>query len=102
VIAKPKNRQNALALLRRFFLILSTIIIISPPLSPAYEMASIAGDRASQAAQITNHMQSMFCAILTKNGITNTDNVVLEQEMVMFFKLSKRHPHYHYIQTNHT
>jgi hypothetical protein len=31
----------------------------------------------------------MFRAILAENGIANTDDAILEQEMVMFFKLSE-------------
>lgn len=53
-------------------------------------MASIVGSTASQAAQITNYMQSIFRVILVENSIANTNNAILEQEMVMFFKLSKR------------
>ena len=33
----------------------------------------------------------MFRAILAENGIADTDDAILQQEMVMFFKLSKWH-----------
>jgi hypothetical protein len=69
------------------------------------KMASIAGGTALQAARVTDRTRSMFRAILAEklaeNGIANTDNVVLEQEMVMFFKLSERRSQGNYVQTNH-
>lgn len=33
----------------------------------------------------------MFRAILAENGIADTDDAILQQEMVMFFKLSEWH-----------
>jgi hypothetical protein len=48
-------------------------------------MASGGGGTAPQAARITNCTRSMFRAILAENGVANTDNAILEQEMVMFF-----------------
>jgi hypothetical protein len=53
------------------------------------KMASIVGGTASRAAQITDRTRSMFRAILAENGIADTDDAILEQEMVMFFKLSE-------------
>ena len=55
------------------------------------KMASIAGGTVSRAAPITDHTQCMFRAILAENGIAGTDDAILEQEMVMFFKLSEWH-----------
>jgi hypothetical protein len=52
-------------------------------------MASVGGGTAPQAARITEHIRSMFRAILAENGITNTNDTILEQEVVMFFKLSE-------------
>jgi hypothetical protein len=77
-------------------------------------MASIAGGTASQAARITDRTRSIFRAILTEtiltetiltetiltetiltetilteNGIADTGDAILEQEMIMFFKLSE-------------
>jgi hypothetical protein len=49
----------------------------------------MAGGTASQAARITDRTQSMFRAILAESGIADTDDTILEQEMVMFFKLSE-------------
>jgi hypothetical protein len=45
--------------------------------------------------------ESLFRAILAENGIANTDDAVLEQEMVMFSKLSERCSWGSYVQTNH-
>lgn len=53
------------------------------------KMAFIAGSTALQAARITDCKQSMFCTILAENGIADTDDTIFEQEIVMFFKLSK-------------
>jgi len=53
------------------------------------KMASIVGGTALQAARITDRTRSMFRAILTENGVADTDDAILEQEMVMFFKLSE-------------
>ena len=53
------------------------------------KMASVAGSAASWAARITDRTLSMFRAILVENGIADTDDDTLEQEMVMFFKLSE-------------
>jgi hypothetical protein len=53
------------------------------------KMASIAGGTALQAARITDRTRSMFRAILAENGVAGTDDAILEQEMVMFFKLSE-------------
>jgi hypothetical protein len=53
------------------------------------KIASITYGTASQAAQIADCTQSMFRAILAENGIADTDNTILEQEVVMFFKLSE-------------
>jgi hypothetical protein len=52
-------------------------------------MASVGGGTALQAARITDYIRSMFRAILAENGVTDTDDTILEQEVVMFFKLSK-------------
>jgi hypothetical protein len=65
------------------------IIVTSLPLSRG--MASAADTAASRAVRFTEQTQSMFRAILAENGITNTDNTILQQEMVMFFKLGKWH-----------
>lgn len=51
--------------------------------------SSYLGGMASQAAQITDRTQSMFHAILAENSIADTDDAILKQEMVMFFKLSE-------------
>ena len=48
------------------------------------KMASTAGSIASRAAQITNRTLSMFRAIFAENGIADTNNDTIEQEMVMF------------------
>jgi predicted HTH domain antitoxin len=53
------------------------------------KMDSVAGSTASRAARITDRTLSMFRAILAENGIADTDDDTLEQEMVMFFKLSE-------------
>jgi hypothetical protein len=50
------------------------------------KMAPVAG---STAARITDRTLSMFRAILAENGIADTDDDTLKQEMVMFFKLSE-------------
>jgi hypothetical protein len=52
-------------------------------------MASGGGGTALQAALITDYTRCMFRAILAENGVANTDNAILEQEVVMFFKLSE-------------
>jgi hypothetical protein len=54
-------------------------------------MASVGGGTAPQAARITDRTRSMFRAILVENGVTDTDDATLEQEVVMFFKLSEWH-----------
>jgi hypothetical protein len=56
---------------------------------PLVKMASVGGGTAPQAARITDRTRSMFRAILAENGIADTDNAILEQEVVMFFKLSE-------------
>jgi hypothetical protein len=63
-------------------------------------MASGAGGTALQVGQITDRTRSMFRAILAENGIADTDDAILEQEMVMFFKLSEWHLWTDYHQTN--
>ena len=45
-------------------------------------MASEASDMASRAARIIDRMRSMFRAIRAENGIADTDDAILEQEMV--------------------
>ena len=52
-------------------------------------MTSVAGGTASRAARITDRTRSMFRAILAENGIADTDDATLVQEMVMFFKLTR-------------
>jgi hypothetical protein len=52
-------------------------------------MASGGGGTAPQAARITDRIRYIFRTILAENGITDTNNTILEQEVVMFFKLSK-------------
>lgn len=52
-------------------------------------MASAADNAASRAVRFTEQTRNMFRAILAENGITDTDNTILQQEIVMFFKLSK-------------
>ena len=54
-------------------------------------MASVGGGTAPQAARITDRTRSMFRAILAENGVADTDDAILEQEVVMFFKLSEWH-----------
>lgn len=54
-------------------------------------MASAADTAASRAARFTEQTRSMFRAILAENGIADTDDAILQQEMVMFFKLSEWH-----------
>jgi hypothetical protein len=54
-------------------------------------MASAADNTASQAARFTEQTRSMFRAILAENGIADTNDAILQQEMVMFFKLSELH-----------
>jgi hypothetical protein len=70
-------------------LILATINVTFLPILLYMKMASIAGGAASQAARITERTRSMFRAILAENSIADTDDAILEQEMVMFFKLSE-------------
>jgi hypothetical protein len=52
-------------------------------------MTSVTGGTASRAARITDRTRSMFRAILAENNIADTDDAILEQEMVMFFILSE-------------
>jgi hypothetical protein len=61
------------------------IIVTSLPISRA--MASAADNAASRAARFTEQTRNMFRAILAENGIADTDDTILQQEMVMFFKL---------------
>ncbi len=59
-------------------------------------MASSTNDQAQQAAWISDDTRSMFRAVFEKNGVINTEDAILEQEIVMFFKLGE-----HYLYTNH-
>lgn len=64
-------------------------LCISLPYSPFIKMDSIAGGTASEPARITDRTRSMFRAILLENGVADTDDAILEQEMIMFFKLGE-------------
>jgi hypothetical protein len=52
-------------------------------------MASAVDNAASRAARFTEQTRNMFRAILVENGIADTDDTILQQEMVMFFKLGE-------------
>jgi hypothetical protein len=52
-------------------------------------MARVLSDMAPRDARITDRTRSMFRAILAENCIADTDDAILEQEVVMFFKLGK-------------
>jgi hypothetical protein len=54
-------------------------------------MASAADITASRAARFTEQTRSMFRAILAENGIADTNDTILQQEIVMFFKLGEWH-----------
>jgi hypothetical protein len=47
-------------------------------------MASVGSGTAPQAARITDRTRSMFRAILAENGVADTDDAILEQEVVIF------------------
>lgn len=53
-------------------------------------MALLTSETPSRDARITDRTRSMFRAILAENCIADTDDAILDQEMVMFFKLSER------------
>jgi hypothetical protein len=71
--------------------IITSLNIIVTSLLISRGMASVADNAASRAARFTEQTRSMFRAILAENGIADTDNTILQQEMVMFFKLGKWH-----------
>ena len=52
-------------------------------------MALLTSETPSRDVGITDRTRSMFRAILAENGIADTDDAILDQEMVMFFKLSE-------------
>merc|ERR1712093_606871 len=54
-------------------------------------MALLTSETPSRDVGITDRTRSMFRAILAENGIADTDDAILDQEMVMFFKLTRSH-----------
>ncbi|TVY45314.1 hypothetical protein LSUB1_G000951 [Lachnellula subtilissima] len=52
-------------------------------------MASAADNAASRAARFTEQTRNMFRAILAEKGIADTNDTILQQEIVMFFKLAR-------------
>jgi len=52
-------------------------------------MALLTSETPSRDVGITDRTRSMSRAILAENGIADTDDAILDQEMVMFFKLSE-------------
>ena len=63
------------------------VTVTSLPISRG--MASVVDNAVSRAAQCTEQTRSMFRAMLAENGIANTNNTILQQEKVMFFRLSE-------------
>merc|ERR1712093_653673 len=54
-------------------------------------MALLTSETPSRDVGITDRTRSMSRAILAENGIADTDDAILDQEMVMFFKLTRSH-----------
>lgn len=54
------------------------------------KMAFTEGNTPSQAARITDRTRNMFRTILAENGVADTDEAILEEEVAMLFKLSNK------------
>ncbi|KAL5312953.1 hypothetical protein ACEPPN_019379 [Leptodophora sp. 'Broadleaf-Isolate-01'] len=54
-------------------------------------MALLTSETPSRDGRITDRTRSMFRAILAENCIADTDDAILDEEMVMFFKLTRSH-----------
>jgi hypothetical protein len=78
-------------LLILFAAIITSLNIIITSLPISLDMATAVDTAASPAARFTEQTRSMFRAIFAENGIADTDDTILQQEMIMFFKLSKWH-----------